>query len=212
MPTVGVRCNPILFELRTDATSNLVSPKPLIQLPYRMILAVLSTNAIMLYDTQHSHMISIIRNQHCANLTDVAWSNDGATLFVTSSDGFCSVVEFSNNELGLPCPREAYPASMTDVNIQPWFAVKAQEAQDLAKERALDKMTAATAAVAVTGDKRPAENTGAAAAVGVGSSAAAVGVQSGATTSNDKKSKKRRVSLVAVSQSEASQGNLMNSP
>jgi chromatin assembly factor 1 subunit B len=82
-----------------------VSPAPLVQLPYRMILAVLSTNAIMLYDTQHAHMLSIIRNQHCANLTDVAWSNNGRTLFVTSSDGFCSVVEFADQELGVPLAR-----------------------------------------------------------------------------------------------------------
>jgi hypothetical protein len=168
MPTVGVRCNPVLFELREG------SPEPLVKLPYRMVLAVLSTNAIMIYDTQHSHMLSIVRNQHCANLTDVAWSNDGATLFVTSSDGFCSIIEFAENELGIPCSRAAYPASMTEREIQPWFALRAQERGTGKKHIISESVASVPAAVNKSGT-----------------------------------SKKRRVALVAVSQTEAGQGNLL---
>jgi hypothetical protein len=196
MPTVGARCNPILFELRKDATTHEACPKPLIKLPYRMIVAVLSTNAIMIYDTQHTHMLSIIRNQHCANLTDIAWSNDGLTLFVTSSDGFCSVVEFSDDELGVPCQRSSYPETMMNMTFQPWFAVRARDEKLKAQERALDKQNV------VSGEKRTA-----AAADG-----AVVTVDSSSASDATKKSKKRRVSLVAVSPSEASAGNLIDAP
>ena len=190
MPSVGVRCNPILFELRKDKDGT-ISPKPLIKLPYRMILAILSTNAIMIYDTQHSHMVSIVRNQHCANLTDIAWSNDGATLFVTSSDGFCSVIEFAENELGIPCPRNAYPTSMTECEMKPWFELRA-------KERAADKIAAATeaAAAAVTGKKHKATDPT---------------LIEAAKVNKTGNSKKRRVTLVALNPSEAAaiSGNLL---
>ena len=191
MPSVGVRCNPILFELRKDKDGT-ISPKPLIKLPYRMILAILSTNAIMIYDTQHSHMVSIVRNQHCANLTDIAWSNDGATLFVTSSDGFCSVIEFAENELGIPCPRNAYPTSMTECEMKPWFELRA-------KERAADKIAAATeaAAAAVTGKKHKATDPT---------------LIEAAKVNKTGNSKKRRVTLVALNPTEvaaATSGNLL---
>lgn len=40
------------------------------------------------------------RGLHYAGLTDAAWSNDGKTLFVTSSDGYISILSFGNGELG----------------------------------------------------------------------------------------------------------------
>lgn len=77
---------------------------------------------------------------------------------------------------------------MQEVQHQPWFANRAQEARKEAQEKALHKVEKATAVLAVSGREN----------------AAAVVVPV--------KSKKRRVSLVAVSQSEASKGNLMGSP
>ena len=75
---------------------------------------------------------------------------------------------------------------MQEVQHQPWFANRAQEARKEAQEKALHKVEKATAVLAVSGR----ENAAAAPA------AVVVPV----------KSKKRRVSLVAVSQSEASKG------
>ena len=40
------------------------------------------------------------RGLHYAGLTDAAWSSDGKTLFVTSSDGYVSILSFGNGELG----------------------------------------------------------------------------------------------------------------
>lgn len=42
------------------------------------------------------------RGLHYAGLTDAAWSADGKTLFVTSSDGYVSILSFANGELGEP--------------------------------------------------------------------------------------------------------------
>ena len=85
-PTVGIRCNPILFELQAVKDHG-AAYSPFVTLPYRMIFAVLSTDSVMLYDTQYKHMLCMVRHQHFANLTDVAWSNDGRLLLVTSTDG-----------------------------------------------------------------------------------------------------------------------------
>jgi chromatin assembly factor 1 subunit B len=40
------------------------------------------------------------RGLHYAGLTDAAWSADGKTLFVTSSDGYVSILSFGDGELG----------------------------------------------------------------------------------------------------------------
>ncbi|KAK2073864.1 hypothetical protein P8C59_008109 [Phyllachora maydis] len=44
--------------------------------------------------------ICAVSNLHLATFTDLAWSSDGLTLLISSSDGFCSVLSFSPGELG----------------------------------------------------------------------------------------------------------------
>ncbi|KAL6705878.1 Chromatin assembly factor 1 subunit [Coniothyrium glycines] len=75
-------------------------PAPAFSLPYRMIYAVATQDAIHLYDTQQQKPLCIVSNLHFATFTDITWSNDGATLLMTSSDGFCSSVTFAPGELG----------------------------------------------------------------------------------------------------------------
>ena len=49
---------------------------------------------------------------HYAAITDAAWSPDGKTLVVSSSDGYCSVLSFTDQELGrVLTPEEAGAAS-----------------------------------------------------------------------------------------------------
>ncbi|KAL5117709.1 Chromatin assembly factor 1 subunit [Pleosporales sp. CAS-2024a] len=69
-------------------------------LPYRMIYAVATQDAIHIYDTQQQRPLCIVSNLHFATFTDITWSNDGSTLLMTSSDGFCSAVTFAPGELG----------------------------------------------------------------------------------------------------------------
>ncbi|XP_016927742.3 chromatin assembly factor 1 subunit B [Drosophila suzukii] len=94
---VAVRCSPVLYRLRPyNAEKN----PPIISLPYRMIYAVATKNAVFFYDTQQSVPFAIISKIHYSRLTDLAWSNDGTVLIVSSTDGFCSLVTFEPNELG----------------------------------------------------------------------------------------------------------------
>jgi len=64
--SVAVRCCPILFELRSGQPS-------LYDIPYRMIFAVATENAILLYDTQQIAPFARIARIHYTRLTDVAW-------------------------------------------------------------------------------------------------------------------------------------------
>jgi len=75
-------------------------PTPAFSLPYRMIYAVATQDAIHIYDTQQQKPLCIVSNLHFATFTDITWSNDGSTLLMSSSDGFCSSVTFAPGELG----------------------------------------------------------------------------------------------------------------
>lgn len=77
-----------------------MSPPMIFPLPYRMIFAVATEDAVLLYDTQQQIPICVVSNLHCATFTDLTWSNDGLILLISSSDGFCSTLVFSQNELG----------------------------------------------------------------------------------------------------------------
>ncbi|KAG7197476.1 hypothetical protein KM043_013324 [Ampulex compressa] len=92
--TIAVRCSPIYFELRKDG------PTPIVPLPYRIIFAVVTESSILIYDTQQISPIAVISNIHYTRLTDVAWSSDSKILIVSSTDGYCSIIHFHENELG----------------------------------------------------------------------------------------------------------------
>lgn len=42
----------------------------------------------------------LISNIHYTRLTDLTWSHDGKFLLVSSTDGYCSIVQFNDGELG----------------------------------------------------------------------------------------------------------------
>lgn len=92
-----VRPNPLLFQL-PPSNSNKNSNKN--ALPYRSIFAVLTIDTVLIYDTHHDRPLAMARGLHYAGLTDAAWSADGKTLFVTSSDGYISILSFAKEELG----------------------------------------------------------------------------------------------------------------
>jgi len=79
-------------------------PPPAFGLPYRIVYAVATQDAVYVYDTQQQRPLCIISNLHYATFTDLTWSSDGHTLLMTSSDGFCSVLTFAPGELGTVCP------------------------------------------------------------------------------------------------------------
>ncbi|KAK5123356.1 hypothetical protein LTR85_002788 [Meristemomyces frigidus] len=75
-------------------------PTPAFGLPYRIVYAVATQDAVHVYDTQQQRPICVVSNLHYATFTDLSWSSDGLTLLMTSSDGFCSALTFSPGELG----------------------------------------------------------------------------------------------------------------
>jgi len=107
--TIAVKFHPKSFSLR-QPSKKLPSSKAddpewvkagsLFALPYRLIYAVATQNAIMFYDTQQATPFGRVSNIHYTGLTDLAWSPCGNILVVSSSDGFCSVVTFEPGELG----------------------------------------------------------------------------------------------------------------
>jgi chromatin assembly factor 1 subunit B len=118
--TVAVRFCPLLFELRDTK-----SP-PFIPLPYRMIYAVATKCSVYLYDTQQKIPFGLISNIHYTRLTDLAWSNDGNTLLVSSTDGYCSIVQFNEGELG-----KVY----TETTIQEILATKTAKEEPKKKKK-----------------------------------------------------------------------------
>ena len=90
-PSVVVRPNPLLFQLTHDTTNRC-------NLPHRSIFAILTVDTVLIYDTIHDKPLAVARGLHYAGLTDAAWSKDGKTLFVTSSDGYVSILSFANGE------------------------------------------------------------------------------------------------------------------
>ncbi|MCJ1305731.1 hypothetical protein MMC08_008547 [Hypocenomyce scalaris] len=86
----------------TEGDSGLSStgPTPAFALPYRIVYAVATQDAILVYDTQQQTPLCVVSNLHFATFTDLTWSNDGLTLLMASSDGFCSSLSFSPGELG----------------------------------------------------------------------------------------------------------------
>jgi len=92
-PAVCVRFCPCLFKLDTDTKENLID------LPYKIVFAVATTEGVIIYSTQKMLPIYIVGNLHYATLTDLSWKNDKC-LAVSSLDGYCSFIHFQNNILG----------------------------------------------------------------------------------------------------------------
>lgn len=104
-PSLVIRFCPVFFKLRmpdtnTDGTVKGDVEEPLISLPYRMVFAVATQKAILLYDTQHGAPFASISNIHYTRLSDLTWSPDGQVLVASSTDGFCSLITFGEKELG----------------------------------------------------------------------------------------------------------------
>ncbi|KAF2140841.1 uncharacterized protein K452DRAFT_229731 [Aplosporella prunicola CBS 121167] len=103
-------------ESRRSASPFPSGPPVAFNLPYRMVYAVATQDAVHIYDTQQQKPLCIVSNLHFATFTDLAWSNDGLTLLMTSSDGFCSCLTFAAGELGQvhpgPAPPKQQPTSI----------------------------------------------------------------------------------------------------
>ncbi|KAL4355176.1 hypothetical protein GQ457_06G043140 [Hibiscus cannabinus] len=95
-PVVAVRFCPLAFQLRGSNQAGLF------KLPYRLVFAVATLNSLYIYDTESVPPIAILAGLHYAAITDIAWSHDASYLALSSQDGYCTLVEFEKDEVGLP--------------------------------------------------------------------------------------------------------------
>lgn len=118
LPSIVVRCSPIIYERRAlrqptirhpiEEGSKAPSPNAedifeqtsVFDLPYRMVFAVATQDTVLIYDTQQQTPLCVLGNLHYATFTDLAWSANGLTLMLSSTDGYCSIVAFDEGELG----------------------------------------------------------------------------------------------------------------
>ncbi|XP_028793804.1 chromatin assembly factor 1 subunit FAS2 [Neltuma alba] len=110
---VAVRFCPVNFSLRGTNSAELF------KLPYRLIFAVATLNSLYIYDTENNPPIAIMAGLHYAAITDIAWSPDAHYLALSSQDGFCTLVEFENNELGTPISSSGEKKVSGKDNTQP---------------------------------------------------------------------------------------------
>jgi hypothetical protein len=121
-PSIAVCPNPVLFQLvppehddsalkaiDTDETkencNGSIVNNPAIAAssslpPYRNVFAVLTWDSVLIYDTVHDQPLAIARGLHYANIVDASWTEDGHTLMVCSTDGYISILRFTDGELG----------------------------------------------------------------------------------------------------------------
>lgn len=95
-PVVAVRFCPLAFNLRESNSAGFF------KLPYRLVFAIATLNSLYIYDTESVPPIAILAGLHYAAITDIAWSNNARYLALSSQDGYCTLVEFENDELGIP--------------------------------------------------------------------------------------------------------------
>ncbi len=93
---------------RKSSKESKVKKPPSKPLKYRYIFAVATLDSVVVYSTQRSHVkpIAYLSNLHYAPLTDISWSKDGHFLLLSSTDGFCTIVEFEAEELGIAVDQE----------------------------------------------------------------------------------------------------------
>ncbi|KAI6691897.1 hypothetical protein NL676_019607 [Syzygium grande] len=95
-PVVAVRFCPVVFNLQGSNSAGFF------KLPYRIVFAVATLNSLYIYDTESVPPIAVLAGLHYAAVTDIAWSPDAHFLALSSQDGYCTLLEFENNELGSP--------------------------------------------------------------------------------------------------------------
>lgn len=74
-PSVAVRCNPRLFTLKGcgDNTRSEAVEEAMCDLPYRAVFAVVSLDAVVVYDTEHATPLMVANGLHLSALTDACW-------------------------------------------------------------------------------------------------------------------------------------------
>lgn len=107
-PAVAVSFSPVAYTSTTD--------QPLSTLKYAMLLAVATQDSVIVYTTDTFKPVGFISNLHFSSITDLAWYPDGSGLLVSSTDGFCSTINFEKDQFGQATTVPYQRASPTGVD------------------------------------------------------------------------------------------------
>ena len=91
---------------------------------HRCVFAVMTLDDVLVYDTHQATPLAIAKQLHYAALTDAAWSADGRSLAVSSSDGYISILSFGEAEIGTCLDRSAIEAWRPKSRFAPVTAPK----------------------------------------------------------------------------------------
>ncbi|GJZ09167.1 chromatin assembly factor 1 subunit FAS2 [Tanacetum coccineum] len=131
---VAVRFCPKAFGLRGLSTSSSF------KLPYRLIFAVATLNSLYVYDTEGVEPIAVLAGLHYAAITDIAWSPTAQFLALSSQDGYCTLVEFENDELGVPVSFSGDKQVAADQNTMAVHNMASKEiTEEIGKEKDIVK-------------------------------------------------------------------------
>ena len=109
-PAIVISFNPIFYKKSDSIKSKFIN------LPYKLIFAIATSNELLIFDTENSIPISVIGNMHYTPLTDLKWSDDGSLVMVSSTDGFCSYVSVDTALFGQPLDEDMKNSLIKDVN------------------------------------------------------------------------------------------------
>ncbi|KAH6769458.1 Transducin/WD40 repeat-like superfamily protein [Perilla frutescens var. frutescens] len=132
-PVVAVRFCPVKFKLLGTNTSSLF------KLPYRLIFAVATLNSLYVYDTESIQPIVVVAGVHYAAITDIAWSPAGNYLVLSSQDGYCTLLEFENEELGSPISLPEKKQVTSDENKTPVVEAKVEDSTSASVDKIKEK-------------------------------------------------------------------------
>lgn len=59
--------------VETDGSSSVMAPTPAFALPYRIVYAVATQDAVLVYDSQQQTPLAVVSNLHYATFTDITW-------------------------------------------------------------------------------------------------------------------------------------------
>lgn len=126
-PAIAVRFCPVRFALRVSDGNRLGSL--LASVNYRWLFAVLTADSVLFYDTEQKEPFAYATDLHYGTLNDVAWcvsqADNTVHVLVCSTDGYCSTIVFSLDDLGKPLVNQSETAldcsfaKPMDVDVQP---------------------------------------------------------------------------------------------
>ena len=62
-----------LRSVDAETISHVSGPPPAFALPYRIVYAVATQDAVLVYDTQQQSPLCVVSNLHFATFTDLSW-------------------------------------------------------------------------------------------------------------------------------------------